>query len=823
MYVIKRDGRRESVKFDKVTARIERLCYGLDLAFVQPVEVAMKVVSGIYDGVTTSELDNLAAETAASMTTKHPDYATLAARIAISNLHKNTLKSFSGTIKMLYQYVDPKTGENASLISKDVWKVVQKNAALLDSTIIYDRDYGYDYFGYKTLEKSYLLKLNNKIVERPQHMLMRVAVGIHGEDIEKAIETYDLLSERWFTHATPTLFNAGTPKPQLSSCFLLTMKDDSIEGIYDTLKQTAKISQSAGGIGLSIHNVRATGSYIKGTNGTSNGIVPMLRVFNDTARYVDQGGGKRKGSFAIYIEPWHADIFDFLDLKRNHGKEELRARDLFYAMWISDLFMKRVEANDDWSLFCPHECPGLADCYGDEFEKLYEKYESEGRARRTVKAQELWFAMLESQVETGTPYILYKDAANKKSNQKNLGTIKSSNLCTEIIEYTAPDEVAVCNLASIALPKYLLTNDFGEVTSFDFKKLYEVTKVITGNLNKIIDVNYYPVEEAERSNKRHRPIGIGVQGLADTFMLMRMPFESEAAQKLNKDIFETIYFAAMEASMELAIAEGPYQTWEGSPISKGIFQFDMWDVTPESGLWNWEDLREKVIKNGVRNSLLLAPMPTASTSQILGNNECFEPYTSNIYTRRVLSGEFVVVNKHLLRDLVKVGLWNDTMKNKLIAANGSVQNIPEIPEKLKELYKTAWEIKQKSLIDMSADRGAFICQSQSLNIFMQDPNFGKLTSMHFYAWKAGLKTGMYYLRTKAATDAVKFTVDRQAIAETTPVTEKIEEKPLDYEAYAKENEAKIKAAATFANEEEQKYAAMQCSLDDPEGCEMCGS
>lgn len=823
MYVIKRDGRRESVKFDKVTARIERLCYGLDLAFVQPVEVAMKVVSGIYDGVTTSELDNLAAETAASMTTKHPDYATLAARIAISNLHKNTLKSFSGTIKMLYQYIDPKTGENASLISKEVWKVVQKNAALLDSTIIYDRDYGYDYFGYKTLEKSYLLKLNGKIVERPQHMLMRVAVGIHGEDIEKAIETYDLLSERWFTHATPTLFNAGTPKPQLSSCFLLTMKDDSIDGIYDTLKQTAKISQSAGGIGLSIHNVRATGSYIKGTNGTSNGIVPMLRVFNDTARYVDQGGGKRKGSFAIYIEPWHADIFEFLDLKRNHGKEELRARDLFYAMWMSDLFMKRVEANDNWSLFCPHECPGLAECYGDEFEKLYEKYESEGRARKTVKAQELWFAILESQVETGTPYMLYKDAANKKSNQKNLGTIKSSNLCTEIIEYTAPDEVAVCNLASIALPKYLQVNDFGEVVRFDFKKLYEVTKVITRNLNKIIDVNYYPVEEAENSNKRHRPIGIGVQGLADTFMLMRMPFESEAAQKLNKDIFETIYFAAMEASMELAIAEGPYATWEGSPISKGIFQFDMWDVTPESGLWNWEDLREKVIKHGVRNSLLLAPMPTASTSQILGNNECFEPYTSNIYTRRVLSGEFVVVNKHLLRDLVKVGLWNDTMKNKLIAANGSVLNIPEIPEKLKELYKTAWEIKQKSLIDMSADRGAFICQSQSLNIFMQDPNFGKLTSMHFYAWKAGLKTGMYYLRTKAATDAVKFTVDRQAIAETTPVTEKIEEKPLDYEAYAKENEAKIKAAATFTSEEEQKYAAMQCSLDDPEGCEMCGS
>ncbi len=823
MYVIKRDGRRESVKFDKVTARIERLCYGLDRVFVQPVEVAMKVVSGIYDGVTTSELDNLAAETAASMTTKHPDYATLAARIAISNLHKNTLKSFSGTIKMLYQYVDPKTGENASLISKEVWKVVQKNAALLDSTIIYDRDYGYDYFGYKTLEKSYLLKLNGKIVERPQHMLMRVAVGIHGEDIEKAIETYDLLSEKWFTHATPTLFNAGTPKPQLSSCFLLTMKDDSIEGIYDTLKQTAKISQSAGGIGLSIHNVRATGSYIKGTNGTSNGIVPMLRVFNDTARYVDQGGGKRKGSFAIYIEPWHADIFEFLEMKRNHGKEELRARDLFYALWISDLFMKRVEANDNWSLFCPHECPGLADCYGDEFEKLYEKYESEGRARKTVKAQELWFAVLESQIETGTPYILYKDAANKKSNQKNLGTIKSSNLCTEIIEYTAPDEVAVCNLASIALPKYLQVNEFGDITDFDFKKLYEVTKVITRNLNRIIDINYYPVEEAERSNRRHRPIGIGVQGLADTFMLMRMPFDSDAAQKLNKDIFETIYFAAMESSMELAIQDGPYESWQGSPISQGIFQFDMWDVTPESGLWNWEELREKVIKHGVRNSLLLAPMPTASTSQILGNNECFEPYTSNIYTRRVLSGEFVIVNKHLLRDLVKVGLWNDTMKNKLIAANGSVQNIPEIPERLKELYKTAWEIKQKALIDMSADRGAFICQSQSLNIFMQDPNFGKLTSMHFYAWKAGLKTGMYYLRTKAATDAVKFTVDRQAVAATVPATEKVEEKPLDYEGYAKEHEAKIKAAATFMSEEEQKYAAMQCSLDDPEGCEMCGS
>lgn len=824
MYVLKRDGRRESVKFDKITSRIERLCYGLEPNFVQPIEVAMKVVSGIYDGVTTTELDGLASETAASMTTKHPDYATLAARIAISNLHKNTLKSFSGTMKMLYQYKDPKTGENASLLGVDTWKVIQKNAALLDSTIIYDRDYGYDYFGYKTLEKSYLLKLNGKIVERPQHMLMRVSVGIHGEEIERVIETYNLLSERWFTHATPTLFNAGTPKPQLSSCFLLTMKDDSIEGIYDTLMQCAKISQSAGGIGLSIHNVRAKGSYIKGTNGTSNGIVPMLQVFNDTARYVDQGGGKRKGSFAIYLEPWHGDIFDFLDLRKNHGKEEMRARDLFYALWISDLFMQRVEADADWSLFCPNECPGLADCHGEEFEKLYTKYESEGRALKTVKAHDLWFKILESQVETGTPYILYKDACNKKSNQQNLGTIKSSNLCTEIVEYTAPDEVAVCNLASIALPKYMTEDSNGKITGYDHQKLYEVTKVITRNLNKIIDVNYYPVIEAENSNKRHRPIGIGIQGLADTFILLRMPFDSPEAKKLNKDIFETIYFASMETSMELAMEEGPYQTYEGSPISKGQFQFDLWGVTPDSGRWNWDELREKVLKNGVRNSLLLAPMPTASTSQILGNNECFEPYTSNIYSRRVLSGEFVVVNKHLLRDLVKVNLWDDRMKNRLMSANGSVQEIDEIPQNLKDLYKTAWEIKQKAIIDMSADRGAFICQSQSLNIFMTDPNFGKLTSMHFYAWKAGLKTGMYYLRTKAAADAVKFTVDRQALRQTEPKTEKIEEKALDYKAYATENEAKLKAAATIqVSEEEQAYLAAQCSLDNPDDCEMCGS
>lgn len=814
MYVIKRDGRRESVKFDKVTARIEKLSYGLDAAYVQPVEVAKKVVSGIYDGVTTAELDNLAAETAASMTTKHPDYAILAARVAISNLHKNTLKSFSATMKRLYTYIDSKTGENASLISKEVYEVIRQNASLLDSTIIYDRDYSYDYFGYKTLEKSYLLKVEGKIVERPQHMLMRVAIGIHQEDVQAAIETYHLLSEKWFTHATPTLFNAGTPKPQMSSCFLLTMKEDSINGIYDTLKNCALISQSAGGIGLSIHDVRATGTYIKGTNGQSNGIVPMLRVFNDTARYVDQGGGKRKGSFAIYIEPWHSDIFDFLDLKKNHGKEEQRARDLFYALWIPDLFMKRVEANDTWSLFCPHECPGLADTHSEEFEKLYEQYEREGKARKTIKAQDLWFAIMESQIETGTPYMLYKDHANSKSNQQNLGTIKSSNLCTEIIEYTAPDEVAVCNLASIALPKFVEQGADGFMR-FDHQKLYEITKVVTRNLNKIIDLNFYPVPEAEKSNKRHRPIGIGVQGLADAFCMMRMPFDSDEARQLNKDIFETIYYGSMEASMELAMQHGPYETWAGSPISKGVFQFDMWGVTPESKRWNWEKLRKEVVQNGVRNSLLLAPMPTASTSQILGNNECFEPFTSNIYVRRVLSGEFVVVNKYLLKDLVRLGLWSEEMKNNLVRASGSVQAIPNIPQNIKELYKTAWEIKQRSLLDMSADRGAFICQSQSLNIFMEEANFGKLTSMHFYAWKKGLKTGMYYLRTRAASDPVQFTVSKQAEPQLEPATAVVAEKELNYVQYAEEH---AKPVAPRDNRSD-----MQCSLDDPEGCEACGS
>ncbi|MFY0627791.1 MAG: ribonucleoside-diphosphate reductase subunit alpha [Reichenbachiella sp.] len=765
MLVVKRDGRRESVKFDKVTARVEKMCYGLNTNFIEPIDIAKKVIGGIYDGVTTIELDNLAAETAASLTTVHPDFAKLAARIAISNLHKVTSKSFSNTMKRMYTYIDPMTGQNASLIAKDVYGIIKENAALLDSTIIYDRDFSYDYFGFKTLERSYLMKLDGQIVERPQHMLMRVAVGIHKEDIEAAIETYHLLSEKWFTHATPTLFNAGTPKPQLSSCFLLTMKDDSIDGIYDTLKQTAKISQSAGGIGLSIHNVRATGSYIKGTNGVSNGIVPMLRNFDMTARYVDQGGGKRKGSFAIYLEPWHADIFDFLELKKNHGKEELRARDLFYALWVPDLFMQRVKENGDWTLMCPNECPGLADTHSEEFEKLYTKYEEEGKGRKTIKAQDLWFEILESQIETGTPYMLFKDAANKKSNQKNLGTIKSSNLCTEIIEYTSPDEVAVCNLASIALPMYVTDG------MFDHQKLYDITYVITKNLNKVIDVNYYPVVEAKNSNMRHRPIGLGIQGLADTFMKLRMPFDSPEARQLNKEIFETIYFASMTASMDLAKVDGAYETFKGSPVSKGIFQFDMWNVTP-SERWDWTSLKQNVKKHGVRNSLLLAPMPTASTSQILGNNECFEPYTSNIYTRRVLSGEFIVVNKHLMNDLIELNLWDDSMKNRIMQANGSIQNINEIPQNIKDLYKTVWEISQKAIIDMSADRGAYICQSQSLNIHLQEPNFGKMTSMHFYAWEKGLKTGMYYLRTKAAADAIKFTVAKEQKSDFIPANDK---------------------------------------------------
>ncbi|KAL0910724.1 hypothetical protein M5K25_018807 [Dendrobium thyrsiflorum] len=814
MYVVKRDGRRETVHFDKITARLKKLSYGLNSDHCDPVLVAQKVCLGVYKGVTTSQLDELAAETAAAMTANHPDYASLAARIAVSNLHKNTKKLFSETIKEMYHHVSHKSGQKAPLIADDVYEIVMKNAACLDSEIIYDRDFDYDYFGFKTLERSYLLKVSGKVVERPQHMLMRVSVGIHKDDIESAIKTYHLMSQRWFTHASPTLFNAGTPKPQLSSCFLVCMKDDSIDGIYDTLKECAVISKSAGGIGVSVHNIRATGSYIRGTNGTSNGIVPMLRVFNDTARYVDQGGGKRKGAFAVYLEPWHADVFEFLDLRKNHGKEEHRARDLFYALWIPDLFMERVQSNEEWSLFCPNEAPGLADCWGDEFVNLYVKYEREGKAKKVVPAQNLWFEILKSQIETGTPFMLFKDTCNRKSNQQNLGTIKSSNLCTEVIEFTSPTETAVCNLASIALPRFVremgvsldshpskLVGSIGSKNRyFDFDKLAEVSAIVTENLNKIIDVNYYPVDTARNSNLRHRPIGIGVQGLADTFILLGMPFDSPEAQQLNKDIFETIYYHALKASADLAAKEGPYETYKGSPMSKGVLQPDMWNVTP-SNRWDWPTLRHLISKNGVRNSLLVAPMPTASTSQILGNNECFEPYTSNIYSRRVLSGEFVVVNKHLLHDLTEMNLWSATLKNKILYENGSILKIPEISDHLKAVYKTVWEIKQRTIVDMAVDRGCFIDQSQSLNIHIEQPNFGKLTSLHFHAWSKGLKTGMYYLRSRAAADAIKFTVDTSTL--------KLETKQADNPAENGDIQASL--------------AQVACSFENNEACMACGS
>lgn len=854
MHVVKRDGHREEVKFDKITARIQKLCYGLS-PLVDPVAVAMRVIEGLYDGVTTSELDNLAAEVAASMTVRHPDYAQLAARVAVSNLHKNSTKSFSETMRSLYTYVNAKTGKAAPMIADDVMEIIEQHAERLDSAAIYDRDFNYDYFGFKTLERSYLLRIDGKVAERPQHMLMRVSVGIHKDDIDAAVETYNMMSKGLFTHATPTLFNAGTPKPQMSSCFLLQMKDDSIDGIYDTLKQTARISQSAGGIGLSIHNIRATGSYIRGTNGTSNGIVPLLRVFNDTARYVDQGGGKRKGSFAIYLEPWHADVFDFLDLKKNTGKEESRARDLFYALWIPDLFMKRVEEDSTWTLMCPNECPGLYDTYGADFEALYHKYESEGKGRKTIKARELWHKVLEAQIETGTPYMLYKDACNAKSNQKNLGVIRSSNLCTEILEYTAPDEVAVCNLASIALPRFI------EDGQFNHQMLYEVTYKVTKNLNKVIDRNYYPVAEARNSNMRHRPVGLGVQGLADAFIALRYPFTSNEARQMNKDIFETIYFAALKSSCDLAKVDGKYESYEGSPISKGEFQFNMWGVSEDalSGRWDWKALRQEIAAHGVRNSLLVAPMPTASTSQILGNNECFEPYTTNIYTRRVLSGEFIVVNKHLLLDLVKLGLWNDEMKNAIMASNGSVQSIDAIPDNIKELYKTVWEMSMRDIIDMAADRGLFIDQSQSLNLFVEAPNMGKLTSMHFHAWKKGLKTGMYYLRTKAASAAIKFTVTKKAeeapqvqeveagfapaevavsAVSAPPVAQAVGEVVAASVAFAAPAAVVAAAAPVSVTNElpEMQFTpvapaateysdqdAITCSLDDPDGCLACGS
>ena len=839
MYVIKRDGRKEPVHFDKITARISKLSFGLNSTFVVPHRVAQAVIQGLYDGVTTTELDELAARTSANMTVVHPEYAVLAARIAVSNLHKNTKKNFSRIVEELYNYIDPKTNKQAPLIADDVFEIIMNNKERLDAAIVHHRDYNYDFFGFKTLEKSYLLKMHGKVVERPQHMLMRVAVGIHKNDIDAAIETYDLMSEKWFTHATPTLYNAGTPKAQLSSCFLLTMKDDSIKGIYDTLKNCAEISQAAGGIGLSIHNVRAKGSYIKGTGGESNGLVPMLQVFNSTARYVDQGGGKRKGAFAIYLEPWHADIFDFLELRRPHGKEEMKARDLFFALWIPDLFMKRVKENGKWSLMCPNECPNLADTYGEEFEALYLQYESEGRFRKQINAQELWFHILDSQTETGTPYMLYKDHVNRKSNQKNLGVIRSSNLCTEIVEYTSADEIAVCNLASINLSRFVENN------TFNFDKLYEITYIVTKNLNKVIDVNFYPVPEARNSNMRHRPVGLGVQGLADAFMMLRHAFDSEEARILNKNIFETIYYAALCASKDIAKKDGPYETFKGSPISEGKFQFDLWNVTP-TNRWDWETLRKEIMEHGVRNSLLVAPMPTASTSQILGNNECFEPYTSNIYTRRVLSGQFMVVNKHLLRDLIDLGLWSEEMKNAIIANNGSIQSIDGIPQEVKDLYKTAWEIKQRSIIDMAADRGAFIDQSQSLNLFMESPNYKKLTSAHFYAWEKGLKTGMYYLRSRPAVDPIKFTVDVEkaklsnsaAEKEVSAVyTEKMAAVAPIYEGVANaqqeiftlaepvvQEKSIEERAAEFGMSVDEFLAAQKvCSLENPGECEMCGS
>ena len=794
MQVVNRKGEREDVRFDAILEKLSSLSNGLDTNWVDAANLTKLTIEGLYDGVTTRELDQLAAETAASLASHHPDYSKLAARICVDDLHRSTKATFSEVVTDLREFIDPESGEHAPLISQEVYDIIMNNKATLDNYIDYDRDFNYDYFGFKTLERSYLLKLNGEVAERPQHMLMRVAVGIHHEDIEKALETYDLMSQGFFTHATPTLFNSGTPTPQMSSCFLLTMQDDSLVGIYDTLKQCALISKSAGGIGLSIHHIRSKGSYIKGTNGESNGIVPMLRVFNDTARYVDQGGGKRKGSIAIYLEPWHPDIIQFLDLRKNHGKEELRARDLFYALWTPDLFMERVEQNADWSFFCPNECPGLQDAYGEEFKQLYESYEAQGLARETVPARTVWDKVVEAQIETGTPYMLYKDSANMKSNQKNLGTIRSSNLCTEIMEYTSKDEVAVCNLASIALPRFVNQ----ETKQFDFQKLYDVTYHVTGNLNRVIDVNYYPVEEARNSNMRHRPIGLGVQGLADTFAMLGMAFESDTAKALNKEIFETIYFASCTASKDAAIVEGPYSSFKGSPASQGILQFDLWNMNDHSGRWDWESLKSEIIEHGMRNSLLLAPMPTASTSQILGNNECFEAFTSNLYVRRTLSGEFVVTNKHLIKDLIDLGLWSLEMKDEILRHKGSIQGIAGIPDHIKELYKTTWEIKQKNVIDMAADRGAYIDQSQSMNIHMIDANPAKVTSMHFYGWKKGLKTGMYYLRTKAAADAIQFTVEQK--------------KAQDQTVSGLADRAEISSMDAIA-----------CSLDSPDDCLSCGA
>ena len=794
MQVVNRKGEKEDVRFDAILEKLSSLAKGLDPNWIDPAHLTKLTIEGLYDGVSTRELDQLAAETAASLASHHPDYSRLAARICVDDLHRSTKEVFTDVITDLREYIDPESKKHAPLISEEVYGIIMENAEVLNNHIDYARDYTYDYFGFKTLERSYLLKLNGEVAERPQHMLMRVSVGIHHGNIEKALKTYDLMSQGYFTHATPTLFNSGTPTPQMSSCFLLTMQEDSLVGIYDTLKQCALISKSAGGIGLSIHHIRSKGSYIKGTNGESNGIVPMLRVFNDTARYVDQGGGKRKGSIAIYLEPWHPDILAFLDLRKNHGKEELRARDLFYALWTPDLFMERVEQNADWSFFCPNECPGLQDAYGEEFKQMFESYEAQGLARETIPARTVWDKIVESQIETGTPYMLYKDAANTKSNQKNLGTIRSSNLCTEIMEYTAKDEVAVCNLASIALPKFV-DEEKGE---FNHQLLYDVTYHATGNLNRVIDVNYYPVEEARNSNMRHRPIGLGVQGLADTFAMLGLSFESPEAKLLNKEIFETIYFASCTASKDAAIEEGAYSTFKGSPASEGILQFDLWNMNEHSGRWDWDSLKSEIVANGMRNSLLLAPMPTASTSQILGNNECFEAFTSNLYVRRTLSGEFIVPNRHLINDLIKLGLWSLEMKDEILRHKGSIQNIVGIPDNIKELYKTTWEIKQKNVIDMAADRGAYIDQSQSMNIHMIDANAAKVSSMHFYGWRKGLKTGMYYLRTKAAVDAIQFTVEAK-----------------------KSEDQTVSGLADRA--EMTSLEEIACSLDSPDDCLSCGS
>jgi ribonucleoside-diphosphate reductase alpha chain len=792
MQVKRSDGKIEPARFDRITEKVARLSEGLDRTYIDPDMITKKTIEGFYDGISTKELDNLTAEIAASMATLHPDYSILAGRILLARLYQETPAKFSQCIEELYNYVDRTTGKDAGMIAEDVYEIVKKNAEILDAAIDEKADFEYDYFGYKTLEKSYLLRKNGQVVERPQYLLMRVAVGIHKNNIEKVLETYRLMSQKFYTHASPTLFNAGTRKAQMSSCFLVAMKDDSLEAIYETLKECALISKSGAGLGLHIHNIRSKGTYIKGTNGRSNGIIPMLRVYNETARYVDQGGGKRKGAFAVYLEPWHSEIFEFLDLRKNHGKEEMRARDLFTALWIPDLFMKRVKENGQWSLFSPNEVPGLVDTYGEEFEKLFLRYEAEGKALRTIPAQDLWFAILQSQIETGTPFMMYKDSANRKSNQQNLGTIKSSNLCTEIVEYSSPEETAVCNLASIALPRFLVDGQF------DHQKLYDVTYKIVESMNRVIDENFYPTGPTRRSNLKHRPIGLGIQGLADLFILMRYPFESAAAKKLNQEIFETIYYAAMKSSVDLAKKEGAYESFPGSPLSQGKFQFDFWGVSP-SGRWDFDSLREEVMKFGARNSLLMAPMPTASTSQILGNNECFEPYTSNIYSRRTLSGEFVVVNKHLIKDLIALGLWNEEMKQRIILADGSVQGVAEIPEELRELYKTAWEMKMKNLIEMAADRGAFICQSQSLNLFMSEPNFAKLSSMHFYSWEKGLKTGIYYLRTKAASAAQKFTIQEHAGLQKTPV------------------------AVAEASQKEEALSQITCSLENPESCMACGS